>query len=166
VVDLIREEFLAYPARLARLDNAISMSENKYQAAFDFLYGHAGQDAANRVIRKAVIQALGTKDTENKLGASLTRLSGNELSAIDKDVSVWSLSPGVDALGALIARHSTRFGGLVVTSNFDPLIEIAIKRHHGAAWRTSLTGDGSIFLSSAPGSQVIHIHGYWHSSDT
>lgn len=166
VIDLIRREFSASPPRLARLDKAILSGENKYQAAFDFLYGHAGQDAANRVIRKAVIQALGPKDAENKLGQSLTRLSDNELSAIDKDASVWSLNPGLEALGALLARYPSRFGSLVVTSNFDPLIEVAIRRHDGAAWRTSLTGDGSIFLSSAPGSQVIHIHGYWHSSDT
>jgi hypothetical protein len=66
----------------------------------------------------------------------------------------------------LIAKFPERFGNILVTSNFDPLVEVSVRRSGGTAWRTSLSVDGSIRQSEAEGCQVIHIHGYWYGSDT
>lgn len=165
VVELIRNEFLSKPSQLEKLDAALARSSNVYQAAFDFLNGRAGQDAANRVIRRAVSQALnpgGSTDwTEN-----IWKLTDEQLRALDQDPKPWQFSPAIEALGVLAARYPKRFGGIIITSNFDPLAELAIMRAGGAAWRTSLSVDGSIHHSTAQGCQVIHIHGYWYGTDT
>lgn len=165
VVELVRAEFAAKPRQLSKLDAELAQSPNAYQAAFNFLAGRAGQDACNRIIKTAVANALipsGAADW----GDSIARLNEDQLSALDTDNSVWHLSPGIEALGALIARYPQRFGKLVITSNFDPLTEVAITRDGGTAWRTSLSSDGSLFQSTANGCQVIHIHGFWHGTDT
>ena len=144
-------------------DTDIHESDNAYQAAFTFLQGHRGQDTANRVVRQAVLQALKTYNE-----ADVDALSEDEgrLAELDDDPSAWVLSPAVQALGELVATVPTVFGRGVVTSNFDPLIEIAIRLAGGIAWRTVLYSDGDLTQSKASGCQVIHIHGYWHGSDT
>lgn len=165
VVELIRDQFLARPARLEALDRELSTSKNRYQSAFKFLTGGRGQDAANKIVKQAVSGAL-LINKNNISKDTICSLTNDQLANLDKDTRCWHLSPGVDALGQLIADFSETFGKAVVTSNFDPLIEVAINKHGGSAWRTSLSADGAIENSTANGCQVIHIHGYWHGNDT
>jgi tetratricopeptide (TPR) repeat protein len=165
VVELIRSEFVGKRGQLDKLDAQLATAPNRYQTAFDFLSPRAGQDAANRIIKRAVAGALRTSTIDSSSNV-IGNLTEDQLHALDNDQNVWQLTPGVEALGALIARYPERFGQIIITSNFDPLIEVAIKRSSGSAWRTSLPVDGSINQSSANGCQVIHIHGYWHGHDT
>lgn len=165
VVELIRSEFPERSRHRERFETSVAGSVDSYQAAFDFLSGNAGQDAANRIVKQAVARALlpsGSTDWCEVIG----RLPENDLKALDQNTESWQLSPGVSALGELIAKFPTRFGNILITSNFDPLVEVSIKRNGGSAWRTSLSVDGSIRQSEAEGCQVIHIHGYWYGSDT
>ena len=85
---------------------------------------------------------------------------------LDQSPHLWNIPPAIDAISGLITRYPDQFSRLVVTSNFDPLVEVAIHRNGGKAWRTDLATDGSLFQSKADGCQVAHIHGYWHSTDT
>lgn len=165
VVEIIRSEFVGKKTQLDKLDAKLLTATNRYQAAFDFLVGRLGQDSANDVIKKAVAAALVPSDSPNST-PDITRLDAEQLNALDNDPSMWSLSPAVEALGTLIARFPERFGKLVITSNFDPLIEIAVRKAGHQAWRTSLSADGSFNTSTASGCQVLHIHGYWHGKDT
>lgn len=165
VVDLIRGEFSGKNAQLEKLDTALAGSPNAYQTAFDFLSPRAGQDAANRVIKRAVAQAL-VANTSGNWNESINKLSEEDLRNLDANPSSWHLTPAVAALGSLIAKFPNRFGQILLTSNFDPLVEIAINQSGGNAWRTSLSVDGSINQSTASGCHVIHIHGFWHGSDT
>lgn len=165
VVEIIRSRFATKPRQLAALDLALSSSENHYQTAFDFISGRLGQDAANKIVKRAVAQALkppSKGDWDNTIGS----LDPDQLKELDNNVDAWSLPPAVDALGQLASEFPERFGGLAITSNFDPLVEVAINKHRGHAWMTSLSTDGSLFQSSAKGCQVVHIHGFWHSTDT
>lgn len=165
VVQLIRSKFLSKPAQIQRLDRELTSSDNPYQKAFEFLSGRAGQDEANAIVKRAVAGAL-RSSTPAHWPAEITKLSEEQLSNLDGDNKIWHLTPGLDALGALIAAHPDRFGKLLVTSNFDPLVEVAIKRHGYNAWRTSLAVDGTLHQSNADGCQVVHIHGFWHGVDT
>lgn len=90
---------------------------------------------------------------------TIVKLSDDQLRSLDEDIAVWHLGPAVTSLGILIAKYPERFGNIILTSNFDPLIEVAIKSAGGNAWRTSLSVDGSITQSRAPGCHVVHIHG-------
>lgn len=165
VVELIRARFQEQSSQLSKLDAKLAGATNVYQEAFDFLFPRLGQDAANEIVKQAVSSALLPSGTEDWQQA-ICRLPEEQLQALDKDYSAWQLTPAVDALGTLIAKYPDRFGKIIVTSNFDPLIEVSVHRAGGAAWRTALHVDGSINQSTADGCQVIHIHGYWHGGDT
>ncbi len=106
------------------------------------------------------------KDFDPDKSEALCHLSDDELKAYENDLAAWHLNPAVEALGQLIALEPTKFGRAVVTSNFDPLIHVAIKRAGGEAWRTALHGDVALGVSSADGCEIIHIHGFWRGSDT
>src|SRR5207253_4932818 len=54
----------------------------------------------------------------------------------------------------------------ILTTNFDPLIEVAIQRAGGHYFRTMLHSDGNISQTEGNGCHVIHLHGYWHGCDT
>ena len=165
VVSLIKERFAGKTNQLDYLNNAIAKAENPYQAAFDFIAGRSGQDAANRIVRRAVSQAM-IEAPGTDWDKHLAGLPADQLPLLDENIAGWNLPPAVQALGQLAAKHPERFGKIVLTSNFDPLIEVAIKAHGGSAWRTSLSADGSLFQSKAHGCHVVHIHGYWYGGDT
>jgi hypothetical protein len=54
----------------------------------------------------------------------------------------------------------------VLTTNFDPLVELSVRRARGRAFSTVLHGDGSLEQSRGEGCHVVHVHGYWHGTDT
>ena len=56
VIDIIRKEFDGAD-QTSNLYRALSEHENRYQAAFTYLLGHRGQQAANEVIKRAVWKA-------------------------------------------------------------------------------------------------------------
>jgi hypothetical protein len=143
VVELIRDQFTGKPNRLSVLDAELTKSDNRYQAAFKFLSGARGQDAANKIVKQAVAGALIAKPDQDWKDV-ICKLSDDQIADLDKDFGCWHLSPGAYALGQLIAEFPSVFGKAIVTSNFDPLIEVAISRHGGTSWRTSLPVDGSL----------------------
>jgi tetratricopeptide (TPR) repeat protein len=165
VVDLIRSEFSTKASQIERLEGELRSSKNSYQSAFEFLVGRAGQDAANRIVKRAVSQAMLPSNGVEWFD-SIDKLGEHQLQSFDEEAAAWHFSPAVDALGALITKYPDRFGKVVITSNFDPLVELAILNNGGNAWRTALPADGSLTQSRANGCQVVHIHGFWHGSDT
>lgn len=86
--------------------------------------------------------------------------------ALDNDLDGWVLRPGVEALGRLVTRVPARAGPVVLTTNFDPLVEVSIRRAGGTARTSVFDGDGSLFHEVTPTHRVAHLHGYWHSADT
>jgi tetratricopeptide (TPR) repeat protein len=82
------------------------------------------------------------------------------------DIQGWILNPGTENLGKLAARYPSRFGTSILTTNFDPLIEVAIRRAGGHYFRTILHSDGNLSQTEGIGCHVIHLHGGWYGSDT
>lgn len=54
----------------------------------------------------------------------------------------------------------------MLTTNFDPLLEVSIRRAAGHYFRTTLHSDGNLSQTEGTGCHVIHLHGYWYGSDT
>lgn len=165
IISLIENVFISSPSQSKKLQDNLQQAINPYQKAFEFLSGRRGQDMANKIVKKAVAGSL-IGNTETNWPDTISNLDGDQLSDLDKNDKIWHLQPGVSALGELIATVPQHFGNSVITSNFDPLIEVAIRKHGGKAWRTSLANDGNLDQSVAEGCQVVHIHGYWHGQDT
>ena len=85
---------------------------------------------------------------------------------LDSDYQGWALPPAAEALGKLIAYFPDRFGRAVLTTNFDPLLEVAIASAGGHYFRTVLHRDGNLGQTEGTGCHVIHLHGYWYGADT
>ena len=81
---------------------------------------------------------------------------------LEADLDGWSLPIGVEALGVLLATRPASFGHRILTTTFDPLLEIAIRRADGSA-RTVLPGRA---VDPDPdGVDIVHLHGYWRPVD-
>jgi hypothetical protein len=126
MIDLIRSELADASGEPMGFDVKIAKSANPYQTAFDQLIAYRGQDAANEIVRRSVMQARASPE-----GIARTRvgdLDPEALYALENNSDGWVLPVGVRSLGKIIADHPETFGRTVLTSNFDPLIEVSIRR--------------------------------------
>jgi SIR2-like domain len=81
---------------------------------------------------------------------------------LEEDVDAWALPDGIAALGALLVEQPTFLASRVLTTNFDPLVEIAIRWAGGASTIVPLGPDGTDrpIDADAP-THIYHLHGYW-----
>jgi hypothetical protein len=136
VLDLIRGEFADDPVQLSALNEKLeSEKARRYQAAFQFLQGRRGQQAANEIVRRAVRSARSTVDGILD-GSPL--YSDDECSQMELDTHGWVLGPGTEHLAKLATQYPDRFGKSILTTNFDPLIEVAIRKHGGHFFQDNL----------------------------
>jgi hypothetical protein len=87
----------------------------------------------------------------------------------DGEPDDWSIPAGTVGLAELAARGGEKFLGPILTTNFDPLISLAIHKAGGHAVRQVLTGDVTLVGAAADNSSispVVHLHGFWRDSDT
>jgi len=85
---------------------------------------------------------------------------------MEMDGRGWALSPATENLGRLAADFPQMFGKSNLTTNFDPLIEVAIRRAGGSYFKTALHTDGNLLQTEGNGCHVVHLHGYWYGADT
>lgn len=131
---------------LQAVDHQGGGAADRYQAALQALIDGAGLSAANAVIQQAVLQAC-------------TGPTPVATRATEDDSAHWRLTPGLTALGRWIAGRTDRV--TVLTTNFDPLIEVAIRQAGGQCFSTVLTVDGRLQASHGQGAHIVHVHGHW-----
>ncbi|MCY4389211.1 MAG: SIR2 family protein [Desulfurellaceae bacterium] len=167
MIDLIRREFEGSDAE-AEFDQSIAgESANRYQSAFAFLHGRRGQDVANKIVRTAVWQALdGNNWPSHLLKKSPRDADFATCQTLEAEVDAWVLPRTVDILGNLLVTCSETFGRAVLTTNFDPLIEVSVSKHSGRFYRTVLHDDGNLGQTVGEGTHIVHLHGYWYGYDT
>lgn len=159
MLDFVRAEIRdRAPFALAQFESALSgkSGADAYQAAMKWLGVNAGQDAVNEVIAKAVLQA--RKPAAGECPADS-----------DGRPEDWDIPAGTTGLAELVTRGGDRFLGPVLTTNFDPLISLGIRKSGGRAGRRVLTADGTLAgaAEDEPGvCSVIHLHGFWRNADT
>jgi tetratricopeptide (TPR) repeat protein len=158
IINLVRNEFADSQPRLDELDKDIlAAKERGYQAAFLFLQGRLGQSSANEIVKKAVLHARRTPHV------SITTEAECRVADLDSE---WVLNAGTSSVGKLVSGYPERFGKTLLTTNFDPLLQAAIRGAGGASYRTTLHSDGSLSQTEGTGCHVVHLHGYWYGSDT
>lgn len=140
------------------------LDSSDYQEVFSALKGRFGQRRINRLIRKAVLEACEPPDEALREDALVGKAEACR--ELENDPSLWSLTPGLEALGKILAAFPNKLGREVLTTNFDPLISMAVRQAGGKAWETKIEGEGLIREGSPGVCQVIHAHGYWYDSDT
>jgi hypothetical protein len=162
----------------ARFDEALARAEGSglgkdfnaaYQEGFAALLRRGeGQDGVNRVIREAVLEAHEILDDERRARVLDGHPAEHRKACEDllRSVDGWRpLRPSVAALGEILRQDPTKFGH-VLTTNFDPLIEVAVKRAGGEVRRSVIGRDGNPEQHGGDGTHVVYVHGYWFGTDT
>lgn len=128
-----------------------------YRAAFrDWV----SRDALDVVAQQAVLAAYQPPDVIDSPLAThgLWQLIDHALGErLENDRDSWILPAGARALGALLARRRDVFGGAVLTTAFDPLLEIAARSAYGRAVSVLLEAD----MPAGDELRVVHLNGYW-----
>lgn len=127
-----------------------------YQEAMKWLGVNGGPDALNDVVANAVLQA--------RKGSAGSPPTGNDGQPDD-----WNIPAGTRSIAELVKFDRGRFLGPILTTNFDPLISLAIKQSGGRAGRRVLTTDGALGGAAEDDQEVcsvVHLHGFWRDSDT
>lgn len=159
ILEFVRAEIRDHVVfALPRFETALAgrTGGDAYQEAMKWLGKNAGQDAINDVIKTAVLKA-------RKAG------TGEPPAGTDGQPNEWNIPHGAASLGEMVAGGNERFLGPVLTTNFDPLISLAVRSAGGRCGRRVLTADGT--LSGAAEDEpdictVVHLHGFWRNSDT
>ena len=167
MIDLIRKEFEGTDAA-GEFETALSTGTlNQYQSAFRFLHARKGQSTANQIVRSAVWTSLDLTNWPAELPHTTPRDAVNAVcNSLESNTGAWHLPSAVDVLGRLLVDCSDVFGHTVLTTNFDPLIGISIAKRGGKRYRTVLHSDGALGQTSADGTHIVHLHGYWYGADT
>jgi hypothetical protein len=176
IVELVREEFSKDLGALKQLEEKICESPtDSYQIAFQHLVGRRPPGIANQIIRKAVLAARLPSAPHQREAHLLSTENYREAEeceelckVLEDDLEHWHMRPGLKCLGHVLTEFHESFGGEVITTNFDPLIEVSINRASGKAWAKPLPGDAPSDWPPKPedGCHVLHIHGYWSGVDT
>lgn len=157
MLDIARDEIRTrVAARLSSFEEAIrgKYGGQAYQAAMLWLNGNLLQDGVNRVVEKAV---------------RLARKSGSEPKfSCDGQACDWNLPPGTEQLAALVCRDRERFPGPILTTNFDPLLSLAIESCGAKPHLRVIQADGGLAqnVKRTGETDVVHLHGFWRDSDT
>jgi hypothetical protein len=114
-----------------------------------------GIDRINQIVQRAVMRACRNPEA---LGNPPVR---------DGAPDDWYLPKGVRDLAALVCSGAEKFAGPILTTNFDPLLELAIRSAGGRDRSLAIDyRDGSIPDFHPEEHPVVHLHGYWLKSDT
>jgi hypothetical protein len=160
MLDLVREEVSTRATlELSRYDAEMAGKSggDAYQAAMQWLQGNLGQGAVNRVIETAVLKA---------------RKPGTDANfAHNGEAGDWYIPAGIRQLAQLVCRDMkeplNRFPGPILTTNFDPLLSLAIELYGARAFWRVVQADGKLAdVRESGGVEVIHLHGFWRGSDT
>lgn len=166
VIDQIRRVYTR-PDALERFEKALAAEpQQRYQAAFRHLQRTRGQDLANAIIRRCVLQARVPSRQFPQVHNDIAEGAADLCRGLEHDLEGWHLPPAVKALGRLLAGTPAAARPIVLTSNFDPLVTVSVHRAGGRAFTTALHSDGGFAAIDGQGTLVVHFHGDWFRSDT
>lgn len=134
---------------------------DRYQQAFQWLGLRRDAGYRDRVIQLSTLRACDTSDIPE---TELLDHSGK----LELDLDRWKLPKGQAALGRILTGMPQELRGPVLTTNFDPLTEIAVKKAGGNA-TYFVNADDTSFLANLRiqiEPFVLHLHGFWRNSST
>lgn len=133
----------------------------QYQRAMAVLRDGRSAEAARTLVQQAVLRALKERRVQLPDDRPLTP---DEIGDIEfANPERWHLNSGLLALGQMLADYPRLFP-VVLTSNFDPLIEVAVRVHGGVGQSMD---DPSAVRKGADAvrvCEVVHFNG-WYQTD-
>ena len=165
MVDLVRDQ-LRETAVAHELDELVEAAPpDVYQHAFRLLAHSRGPGQVNDVVRTAVRQAM-AHGAWQSVQASGRQAEADFYGALERAPSKWKLPSAMDSFGSVLAKWRNTRGMVVLTTNFDPLIEVSLNKHEVKFLRTVMHGDGRPADPLDGETHVVHLHGYWFGADT
>ncbi|WP_433086222.1 SIR2 family protein [Dactylosporangium sp. CA-052675] len=82
---------------------------------------------------------------------------------VENSLDWWELPAGVRAVGRLLAGRPDEFGNSILTTNFDPLFEVAVRQTGRQALSVPVAPDGRPDRrpEGEGAVQVFHLNGFW-----
>lgn len=160
-IDLIRERVAAegsnFSVELEKRLDGVGAAE-QYQAAMGFMFSVFDADVVSEIVQGAVLSARKTGSPPLDPSAGL-----------DGDPKDWNLSRGQRGLARLVKLDPDRFPGPVMTTNFDPMIGLALAecgiRYHPLTFPLEGSLNAPICVARDE-VNIFHLHGYWRDSPT
>jgi tetratricopeptide (TPR) repeat protein len=162
ILEIVESELSRDSALLARYKKEIEIGlsdADRYQQAFSFLADNTSPNTVNGVIRKSILKAY-LNDCSN--------VDVKNIAALDKlqnDHDTWSIPPATSAL-ATILLAAPNVSKTVLTTNFDPLLSIALAKEGCKPTRIVLHNDSNLEQFHTPTYNIVHLHGFWLNTDT
>ena len=159
IVDLIRHDLKRRrPLRAVPEGDPAS----RYQQGMDILRSVAGPNACDRIMRIAVLKAQ-TQGISFEVKQKILEGDKDECLGLEK-TGDWHLTQGVKYLSYLVRRYPRKFN-VIITSNVDPLLEIALADTNCNS--LSIDNDARTGITVDLGScKIVHFHGFWRDSRT
>ena len=142
------------------LSGAVDDAE-RYQQAFQWLGLRRNPNYRDRVIQLTTLAACRRDDIPEE---KLLGMAGS----LELQSDRWSLTSAQESLGRILAGLPAGLRGPVLTTNFDPLTEIAVRKA-GSNPTIFVNADDTSFLANLrvqTNPFVLHLHGYWRDSVT
>lgn len=161
MIELIREEIQHRDVRsLPGFDDEVGDGNGPdvYQKAMSFLQGCFDPEVVGSVIQQAVLRA-------RRAGAPDFDFPDVGEGRFED----WHVPAGIQAMARLIRSLPEKFTGPILTTNFDPLIHLALGDVGLRPRRVVVPTDGSMNILPRNHSDeidVFHLHGYWRDSPT
>lgn len=140
------------------LDRLLEQSDHasRYQETMKFVIDCRGQDVLNELIQSSVLKA--------RIKPAIPNQNFEQL---ELDTEGWYLRAAVEAAGQLIIENPSIFSSPILTTNFDPLLEVSLRKAGANVASIFLPADGQFTNVLAPGTpMIVHLHGFWRGSDT
>lgn len=161
-IDIVRERVAlegdSYVRSLEETLQGISPSE-RYQAAMGYVYRELDADAAAEIVCNAVMKARKSAAPDLDLSSDVVELKPEH----------WDLTRAQRGIARLMRLKPDHFRGPIFTTNFDPLLGLALLERQIHPSVNVLPLDGSIrapIKITQSEVNVFHLHGYWINSST
>ncbi|WP_328550293.1 SIR2 family protein [Streptomyces sp. NBC_00366] len=168
VADYVKKfrRHLDTPQARTKFDTSVGGAKGAeaYQRAAAHIELSKDRSFLTRLVRLGVLEAC-----HGYSHAQKNRLVKNEseLADLELNTTIWNLTPGVESFGELLVSIPREKRGIVLTTNFDPLIEVAVRKAGGQARSQWFEGDGRIAPWNVHNEiNVIHMHGFWSQGNT
>jgi hypothetical protein len=148
-------------ARFSYEEDSFALYEHYHRVLLDWL----SPDEYNAIAQRTVLdryQPLDRHSSPLSSHGSWQPISQRLGADLEADEESWQIPPSIQALGALLAKHGDLFGNRILTTNIDPLLEIAVRRARGRARSVVTNGTTDTRADfEVDAVTVYHLHGFW-----
>lgn len=131
----------------------------KYQEAFKWMHETMGMTEVEQIVKRAVLKA--------RTCVHNGTLDEPSCQNLEADISNWYTPPALQSLANLFKSYpKSHQARPILTTNFDPLMEIALKKVGLNYTTVNIPADGRYDNTMSSGEHtgqvsVVHLHGYW-----